>query len=92
MIKNRIKALDLDGMIVRSKGFTADFEVNNTSKGNSRLSIYLRSSNRKIHSAKYTSEDGLGVLIENLEVELESSENKKDREVYIELLSRIKAI
>lgn len=92
MINNQIKVLDLDGMIIRTKSFTADLEVSDSSKNGKELSISLSPSGKKIYSADYEQQDGLSVLIERLETAAVKTSDEKYSEILIEVSDRIRVI
>lgn len=86
MVNNRIRVFDLDGMIVRTPKFIADFEV----KGNGKLNITLHSTEIVIHSGKYSKKDSIVALIQNLETEMDN--NKENSKVILKVIEYIKDI
>lgn len=85
MINPKIKVVDLDGMVIKTKSFAVDFEVIYLERNTRDVIIYLRPSGKTIHTSNYTDEDGLSVLIESMEIEAENAVDEDEEQMYLDI-------
>lgn len=92
MINTKIKVVDLDGMVIKTKSFAVDLEVIYLARNTRDVIIYLRPSGKIIHTSNYTDEDGLSVLIESMEIEAENARDDDEEQVYLEIAKYLESM
>lgn len=92
MINNSLKVVHLDGMVIRGEGFVVDLHIKHLAGDTRELTIAKRPSNLAVHIASYTDEDGLDILIENLEIEASEVIGEENTAMCLNIARRIEAL